>query len=210
MNGPTPSRKHTVSIATLAVLLTWSVVASASAKPAKKSATKATKSSAKPGAKPVAGSAASSLEITVVSNDWLSKNVKLTVPAGTTAKKLKDSPSTLVTFRDGAQMLATPDPLTAPEYRTIITDQSKSSSPNEAIVILVDAVDHFTFVDKIYSQVTGGVSFYANKDLPDLVVNTALARGVLCTNHGTADTKQTANQKTIDAMIAACLSAKPA
>ncbi len=78
------------------------------------------------------------------------------------------------------------------------------------MTFLVDAVDHFTFLDKTYSQIAGGISFYAKKDLPTLVKNKALATGLLCTNHGTSDTKQTSSDATVNAMIAACLTASSA
>ncbi len=78
------------------------------------------------------------------------------------------------------------------------------------MTFLVDAVDHFTVLDKTYSQIAGGISFYAKKELPTLVKNKALATGLLCTNHGTSDTKQTSSDATINAMIAACLTASSA
>ena len=112
-----------------------------------------------------------------------------------------DSPDTLVTFPDGSQMLAVPDAAYLFDYR-----KSLATTGAEKVTFLVDAVDHFTFLDKGYSQMAGGISFYAKKDLPNLVEDNALATGLLCTNHGSNDTKQTSNNANINAMIAACLS----
>ena len=69
-----------------------------------------------------------------------------------------DSPDTLVTFPDGSQMLAVPDSAYLFDYR-----KSLATTGAEKVTFLVDAVDHFTFLDKGYSQIAGGISFYAKK-----------------------------------------------
>ena len=74
-------------------------------------------------------------------------------------------------------MLAVPDAANFLDYR-----KSLPTTGAEKVTFLVDAVNHFTFLDKTYSLIPGGISFYARKDLPNLVKNKALATGFLCTN----------------------------
>lgn len=64
--------------------------------------------------------------------------------------------------RYGSQMLAVPDAAYLFDYR-----KSLPTTGAEKVTFLVDAVDHFTFLDKGYSQIAGGISFYAKRDLPN-------------------------------------------
>lgn len=142
--------------------------------------------------------------LAIPSSDYLKKDLVIRVPIGTIAKRVMDSPDTLVTFPDGSQMLAFPDAASLRDYR-----QGLPTTGAEKATFLVDSAQHFTFLDKSYSPSPPGISFYAKKDLPKLVKNKALATGLLCTNHGSSETKQTSSKATIDAMVAACLTATP-
>ena len=143
----------------------------------------------------------STVVLTIPSRAFLKKDLVIRASAGTRAELIVDSPDTLVTFPDGSQMLAVPDAAYLFDYR-----KSLATTGAEKVTFLVDAVDHFTFLDKGYSQIAGGISFYAKKDLPNLVKDKALATGLLCTNHGSIDTKETSNNAALNAMITACLS----
>ena len=146
----------------------------------------------------------SAVTLAIPSSDYLKKDLVIRAPIGTTAKRVVDSPDTLVTFPDGSQMLAFPDAASLKDYR-----QGLPTTGAEKATFLVDSAHHFTFRDKSYSLNPPGISFYAKKELPKLVKNAALATGLLCTNHGSSETKQTSSKATIDAMVAACLTATP-
>jgi hypothetical protein len=195
------SRRLAVCLLLPAITLLASTSSIVSAKTPKSKAAKKKQTSASP-AKPAAGAA---VKLTIASNGYLKRDIVISAPAGTTAKKIVDSVSTLVTFSDGSQMTAFPDAAFLLDYQ-----KSLPTTGDGKVTFVVTAADHFTFVDPLYSRIPNGISFYAKRDLATIVENKALATGLVCTNHGTEDTKQTSNEATISVMIATCLSAMPA
>ncbi len=205
-------RQYTLAIAVCAVTLAASASAGSSAyaktakKPAKPAAAK--KTTAKPTATTKAGasSSAGGTKLTIPASEVLKRDVIITVPAGTKAKPVKDSPATLLTFPDGGQMSVYPDAPNFADYKaTIVKDEEQFKTPaaNRAKFLESEA-DHLVYIDNTTG--TPAIHLIAQKLLPDLVVEKVLATGMVCDNSGRNFEVPAPSQASADVMVAACLS----
>jgi hypothetical protein len=180
--------------------------ARASAKTPSKATTKVTKAVASSNTK-------GNITITISTVDFLKSDVVISVPAGTKAKRVVDSTSTVLTFPDGAQMTASPDASSFGDYKKNIVDTEKllGTPASDKTTFLVDQADRLIFSDKSGPNLTKRTVFVMQKKLPALVTNELLAIGMLCSDTGLQEEILAPNRASLDRMMAACdsiLSAK--
>ena len=130
----------------------------------------------------------------------------ITVPAGTKAKKVADSTTTVLTFPDGAQMSVQPDASSFADYKkNIVSFEELTKTPvKDRTIFLVDKPDRLVYSDNLGSNPTKRTVFVMQKKLPDIETNTALATGMLCSDTGLQEETVAPNQASLNAMMAAC------
>jgi hypothetical protein len=144
--------------------------------------------------------------LTISMVDLLKSSVVISVPAGTKAKKIPDSTATVLTFPDGAQMSVEPDASVFGDYKkNIVSFEDLTKAPlKDRTVFLLDKSDRLIYSDNMGAELSKRTVFVMQKKLPDLVLNRALAIGVLCSDTGLHEETVAPNRASIDTMMAAC------
>jgi hypothetical protein len=151
-------------------------------------------------------SPAGAMLLTISTSEFLKANVVISVPAGTKAKKITDSTTTVLTFPDGAQMSVQPDASSFADFKkNIVSFEELTKTPvKDRTVFLVDKPDRLVYSDNLGSNPPKRTVFVMQKRLPGLEVNKTLAIGMLCSDTGLQEEAVAPNQASLDAMMAAC------
>ena len=147
-----------------------------------------------------------SLRIVVSTVELLKNDVVLSVPVETKAKKIVDSPATVLTFPDGAQMTVSPDASSFGDYKkkTVNMEKLLGTPAGEKTIFVVDKADRLIFSNNSGPDLTKRTVFVMQKKLPALVKNEMLAIGMLCSNTGLQEETLAPNRASIDQMMTAC------
>jgi hypothetical protein len=132
--------------------------------------------------------------------------VVIIVPAGTKAKKITDSTTTVLTFPDGAQMSVQPDASVFGDFKkNIVSFEDLTKTPaKDRTVFLVDKADRLVYSDNLGANLSKRTVFVMQKKLPGIEINNALATGMLCSDTGLQEETVAPNQASMDTMMAAC------
>jgi hypothetical protein len=146
------------------------------------------------------------LSITISTSEFLKTNVVIIVPAGTKAKKITDSTTTVLTFPDGAQMSVQPDASVFGDFKkNIVSFEDLTKTPaKDRTVFLVDKADRLVYSDNLGANLSKRTVFVMQKKLPGIEINNALATGMLCSDTGLQEETVAPNQASMDTMMAAC------
>jgi hypothetical protein len=144
--------------------------------------------------------------LTITTSEFLKSNVSISVPVGTKAQKMVDSPTTVLTFPDGAQMSVQPDASTFSDYKKNMqsTEDTMKTPAKDRATFVLETDDRLIFSDNYGNDGGKRTVFVMQKKLPKLTINKALATGMLCSDTGLQSEKEAPNRASIDAMMAAC------